>query len=79
MSVAVVGNSFAYFAFSAVVEAFKKDVKEIRLLSHPGCEPFFNTSETGDDVYTLGCARYFEKTVAVITDMKPDIIFLIFM
>ena len=75
---AVVGNSFAHWAFSAVVEAFEKDAKEIRLLSHPGCEPFFNTSKANSG-YALVCARYLEKTIAAITDMKPDIIFLIFM
>ena len=76
---AVIGNSFAQSAFFAVVEAFEKHIKEIRLLSQPACQPFFNATKTHNDQYTVPCTLYFERTIAVITEMKPDIIFLIFL
>ena len=76
---AVLGNSFAQSGFFAVVEAFEKDIKEIRLFSRPACQPFFNATKSHNNQHTFVCARFFENTITVITEMKPDIVFLLFM
>lgn len=76
---AVIGNSFAHSSFFAVVESFAEDIKEIRLLSNSVCHPFFNLTESYSEEYRNVCLHYLDKTVAVVEEMKPDLIFLIFL
>lgn len=78
-SVAVVGNSYAFYAFSAVVEAAHKNAKEIRLLANHQCLPFFDAWEGAPSLpLQEQCSIYFDTTVALLNEMKPDIIILIF-
>ncbi|VDM47194.1 unnamed protein product [Toxocara canis] len=72
--VAIFGNSFAHRALFAVVKAFGRRAKQIRLIANIGCPPFIGSTYPED----IDCAPFLNASVELLEDMKPDITFIIF-
>uniref|UniRef100_A0A0N5AC85 SGNH domain-containing protein n=1 Tax=Syphacia muris TaxID=451379 RepID=A0A0N5AC85_9BILA len=78
LTVVVMGNSYAHSGFPSVINAFGEYIKEIHLLSNSACQPFLNLAKYAPGSYRNFCPKFVKCSLALIDDLKPDIVFFIF-
>lgn len=75
LEVVVFGNSFARTSFPAIVDALLEEYRGIRLVATSNCQPFFGAANVKFDNI---CRKFVNASIALIEELQPDIVFIIF-
>lgn len=79
LNMLVVGNSYGHRAFHAIVNFLQQDAKEIRLVTSGHCQPFLNLAKDEPPKHQKRCSSYVQNTVNLVKEVKPDVLFIIFL